>query len=467
MRPAIPTTAASTLLGTALGASVLALSTKALVVVIAGMVGAALAASSVATYYALVVTIPVQVELIGGVTVTKLLIPFCLAVVSFNALIGRGPWPTFACGPAGYLAGGFFISLPVSLMFEGRLVESFSELTIVAVYSSLFFLTLTFNRTPDQFRRLLWVIAIAGTVEAIITAAQVHYGFVMPGAWRSNLGEPTGEMVDGAISAIQDGKIRAEGTTDHPILLASYYLLTIPCTACLLLTEERPRKRFLLAGMVALMSYGWYYTFTRSSIIGFAVMAMVAAWFYSKAARMAIFVGIGLAFTGLLSYQTITESLSAGIQTFEKGSWFTNADINSASGSWQFRIESIVGGWNLLWAHPWLGVGFSQSIFHYTKYLPSWANHTFHPAAIHNVFLQVGSELGVVSLATFIGLWVWAFVCAKRGLHLPALRPYAVLMSAILLGQMAFLMITPMVREIWLTIPMAVALGYMNRTTEA
>lgn len=467
MRPAISTTAVSALLGAALGASVLAFSTKALVLMIAGMVGVALAASSVATYYTLVAMIPVQVDFIGGLTITKVLIPFCLAVVGFNALIGRGPWPTFTCGPAGYLAGVFLIASAVSPMLEGRLGESFADVAVVAVYGSLFFLTLTFNRTPDQFRRLLWVIAIAGTVEAVITAAQVHYGFVMPGAWRSNLGQPNQEAVDGAFTAILDGKIRAEGTTAHPILLASYFLMTIPCTACLFLIEVSRSKKLLLGGMIAVMSYGWYYTFARSSMIGFALMFAVGVAFYSKAARILVLVGIGLAITGFLSYQAISEPLSAGIQIFERQGWFANADINSASGSWQFRIESIVGGWNLLWAHPWLGVGFGQSMQHYTKYLPSWANHSFHPATIHNVYLQVGSELGVVSLAAFLGLWVWAFVCVRRGLRLPMLRPYAVLMCAILMGQMAFLMITPMVREIWLTIPMAVALGYMNQTADS
>ncbi|HBH79253.1 MAG TPA: hypothetical protein DDY39_05445, partial [Nitrospira sp.] len=221
------------LVGMALGTSVLAFSAKALLLLVAAMIGMALAASSVATYYALVTTIPVQVDFIGGLTVTKMIIPFCLAVVGFNALIGRGPWPTFTCGPGGYLAGVFLIASAVSPMIQEKPFQSLAEVAAVAVYGSLFFLTLTFNRTPEQFRRLLWVIAIAGTVEAVITAAQVHYGFVMPGAWRSDLGQTNQEMGDGAFSAILDGKIRAEGTTDHPILLASYYLLTIPCTACL------------------------------------------------------------------------------------------------------------------------------------------------------------------------------------------------------------------------------------------
>ena len=346
------------LIGVTLGTSVLAFSTKALVLLVAAIIGMALAASSVAAYYALVATIPVQVDFMGGLTITKLLVPFSIGVVVLNALSRRGPWPAILQGPASYLAWSFFVLSTVSLLYAEGIAHFPGEAAKVPVFASLFFFTLTFVRTPEQFHRLLWVNAIAGTVEAIITVAQAYFGFIMPGDWRNNLGLPIeGALDGGALTAMLEGKVRAEGTTAHPILLASYFLVTIPCTVCLFLTEASRAKKFLLAGMVALMSYGWYYTFARSSMIGFALMIVIALAFYSRAARIAIFVGIGLAVTGFLSYQAISEILSAGVQTIEKQGWFASADVNSANSSWQFRLESIVGGWNLFLAHPWFGVG--------------------------------------------------------------------------------------------------------------
>ena len=90
-------------------------------------------------------------------------------------------------------------------------------------------------------------------------------------------------------------------------------------------------------------------------------------------------------------------------------------------------------------------------------------SHSSHPSTIHNVFLEVASELGMFALAAFLGMWSWALISAKRALRHPELRSYAILMCSIILGQMAFLMITPMVREIWLTLPMAIAIGRMAR----
>lgn len=449
------------LIGGSLGASVLALSAKALAIVIAGSAFLSMTASAVFPYYILVSTIPVQVDLLGGVTVTKLITPLAIGLVAVNALIHRGPWPVLLRWPAGYLAGMFFLTSVVSLVLAEGLRGLPGEAAKIPVYGALFYLTLTFNRSPEDMRRLLWVITITGVGEALITAAQVRYGFVMPGDWRRNIGLPGEGGVDGAFMSISEGKVRAEGTTAHPIFLASFFLMAMPCTTFLLLSEKQLWIKVLLGTALCLMGYAWFYTFARSSVIGFALLILVALWFQSKLVRKLSLFLLVLMLAGGLSYQVVSEWFQVGVQTVESQSVFGKADLNEGSGSFAFRRESIVGGWNLFLANPWFGVGFGQAINHYVKYLPAWADHYYHPAVIHNMFLEVASELGVFSLFAFIGLWVWAFVSIKRGLNNPKVRPYAVLVGSILAGQMIFLMITPMVREVWLTLPMAMALGYM------
>lgn len=211
MKPSGQTYTIPTLLGATLGASVLALSTKALAIVIAGSAFLSMTTSAVFPYYILVATIPVQVDLLGGLTVTKLITPLAIGMVTINALIHRGPWPVLLRWPAGYLAGAFFLTSLLSLVLAEGLRGLPGEAAKIPVYGALFFFTLTFNRHPDDMRRLLWVITITGVGEALITAAQVHYGFVMPGDWRRNVGLPSEGGVDGAFMSISEGKVRAEG----------------------------------------------------------------------------------------------------------------------------------------------------------------------------------------------------------------------------------------------------------------
>ncbi|MEX5218538.1 MAG: O-antigen ligase family protein [Nitrospira sp.] len=453
-------------MGAGLGAMVLALSTKALGIVIAAIAFAAMTASSVVTYYVLVATIPVQVELLGGITITKLITPLAIGMVTLNAVARRGPWPTVFQWPAGHLAWMFFGTSIVSLSLADGVNHFPGEAAKVPVYASLYFLTLTFVRTPEDFRRLLWVITLTGAAEAIITAAQVHFGFVMPGDWRHNIGLPSEGGMDGSFMSMSEGKIRAEGTTAHPILLASFFLMAIPCAAFLFFQETRFRTKIILSGILALMLYAWFYTFARSSLIGFAILTMVTLWFRSRVVRKLSLVSVLFIIAGFLSYQVISEWLQSGIQSLEGQSPFGKADLNEGSASFEFRRESIAGGWNLFLAYPLFGVGFGQAINHYMPYLPSWASHPFHPAVIHNTFLEVASELGVFALFAFLGIWGWAFMSVKRGLRFSASRPYSILMLGILLGQMGFLMITPMVRELWLTLPMAIAIGQMQGLRE-
>jgi O-antigen ligase len=463
MKPTLTSFGVPVFVGAALGASVLALSVKALVIIAGIAVLMAMATSSVITYFILVTTLPMYMDVFGELTVTKLIVPLVIGMILFNALVRRGPWPVVTQWPAGYLAALFFLVSAASFFFTEH--ERFLpvEAYKIPVYAAFFFFTLTFIRTTDDFHRLLWVLVITGLVEAIITAAQVHYGFVMPGAWRTNIGLPIEGAMDGSFMSFQEGKIRAEGTTPHPIALASFFLLAIPCTTFLCLREVRPLIQSLLVGVLALMVYAWWYTFARSSVIGFAAVIVVALWFRSKVTRTLILIGIGILITGLLSYQVVSQWFETGIQTIESQSFLAKADLNEAGGSFQFRVESIVGGWNLFLAHPWLGIGMGGSILHYTKHLPAWAVSPVHPATIHNVFLEIASESGIFALGGFMGLWVWAFICLTRGLRLPEVRPYAMLMMSILVGQLAFLMITPLMREIWVTLPMAIAIGHMAK----
>lgn len=82
------------------------------------------------------------------------------------------------------------------------------------------------------------------------------------------------------------------------------------------------------------------------------------------------------------------------------------------------RIELFLTGKNIIVAHPWTGLGPSMVSRHYHDYagtdeFPSWIYQH-----LHNNFLHIAAEMGVITLLIWVALWVrlfWDFVGFVRG----------------------------------------------------
>jgi hypothetical protein len=85
------------------------------------------------------------------------------------------------------------------------------------------------------------------------------------------------------------------------------------------------------------------------------------------------------------------------------------------------RLSSILAGFSMFFDHPLFGVGFGQYGFHLERYLPYWAYYssefTYTPGdeglwpSSYSVYARFASELGVLGLVFWIGLWGW--MCRK------------------------------------------------------
>ena len=115
-----------------------------------------------------------------------------------------------------------------------------------------------------------------------------------------------------------------------------------------------------------------------------------------------------------------------------------------------------------MWAdNPIFGVGVGQSIDRSLEYLPSWGQREFGTQEeAHNAFLMAASESGIFALIAFAGLWIWAFRSLARASRDPDYRPFAKVLQIILCGQLVFILVTPIVREIYLTLGVAAAMGH-------
>jgi O-antigen ligase len=81
------------------------------------------------------------------------------------------------------------------------------------------------------------------------------------------------------------------------------------------------------------------------------------------------------------------------------------------------RLASIEAAMNMFLHRPFFGFGFGQFGFFFVKYLPSWAylsyeidNWIAKPVlwpTTYSVYARLASELGIVGLAWWAGLWLW------------------------------------------------------------
>ena len=457
-----PGFAAAALLALLLGYGAAEFGPKLLLLAVATPCALLLMARPQWCFWLLVASIPVTVELGSGVTVTKLLVPLVIASVLVNAVMRRCPWPnpigsvTAVTGTVFFAVVGLSVvlaTLGTNASFDS--IRANRELGAYATRMLLFVLTLSMLRSDNDVRNVSIAIVVAAVVEALVVIAQVHFRLVLPGDWRA-----------AAISNVEGttGDFRAEGTTAHPIYLAGYLQMVLPF-AVLVPLRAKPLGRIIAVVCCALLLYAWSLAVSRSSMLGIVAMVATALCVWSRVGRALV---LSAAVVFLLALAAHGWNLTDLAQTIEQlrhfGQGLRADQLQSTASSLQFRLESSAGGWNLFLANPFTGVGLGQAIHVYMAYLPAWATSPFHPQDIHNAFLGVAAETGFLGLGALLALWGLAL----RGIHAAwndaVLGAYARTLLVVLVGQAVFLALTPMVRDMWFTVPLGAALGQIMQT---
>ncbi len=410
-------------------------------------------------YYAIFASIPIALEVAGGLTVTTLVMPMAVMFLFLNACVHRCSWPISITGREAKFALLFFFSVVISGLLSANVGHAFKDGLVVIVFFIIFYTSLSYINDESSFRKIFWVLIITGVVEAIITVAQVKIGFTLPGKWRLTNME----------SADLGSEFRADGTTAHPILLAHFLLFTIVVSVAEIMWTQFFWKKVLLVIAVGLMLIAMYYAYSRTAFIALGVTVGMALLMRGKIWRNVILVAA--LFTVMFVLALKVHSIDDLLNRIEALSFFSSSasqlDLNPSSDSYGFRMEQFVASWGLFQDHPIIGVGFDQAIRYYEPYLPTWAVNYFHPQVIHNIFLQVMCELGIIGSIAFIGLWVSALLSIKNAWAHEQFGRYAKLIFLILIGQLVMGNMNPMMREIWLSLAMASAIGKLALTNKS
>lgn len=227
-------------------------------------------------------------------------------------------------------------------------------------------------------RRLFMVLLLSGTASSI-------YGVAMHllGKGEGSLGRSAGTfstvMTFGGITMI----------------LASLYTAFA--------VGERISAKIRIANCLAAAAaiLGLVFTFTRSSWLG--MLASSATIIYKSRKKWLVAFAAGMVVLVLL----VPSRYKARVESIWNPHYRTNVQ----------RMELLRGGWSILREHPVFGVGTRDLASLYREHMPEGAIYVH--GHMHNIFLQVAVQTGIVGLTAFCALFVCFFRLVWSNLRLP------------------------------------------------
>jgi len=258
--------------------------------------------------------------------------------------------------------------------------------------------------------------------------------------------------------------IRVGGLLGHPNAFATYLVMTLPFSILLWTKEHKMFTRLaafflFMIGVAVLLATG-----SRGGWVGFGLATLAAFSALMIYGKRVHFKRWKVAFLMILCFLSIS---IAGYPFIEKRLLIDDR------GSANSRIPMMIDAGVVIFDNPLLGVGINNYAISVSKYDVTGIHRAWQAVPVHNLFLLIGAESGIVAMLSFITFWI------VISLHVGYLirssdREYFVSGIAFMMSLTGFFMIHqvdpnyrfyPAVqREIWLIAGMIVAANRIARS---
>jgi O-antigen ligase len=210
----------------------------------------------------------------------------------------------------------------------------------------------------------------------------------------------------GAASEVADSAGRFQGGVGDPNYLAAVLVPAIMLAGGLAVWQM-PGQRMLLALATVIIALGLAATQSRGGLLAALVCAIIAfvIWRERRALIAAI---IALASTATAAYFLLRPS-----------AWARILESNQGSG----RVDIWTIAWRIVHTHPLFGVGFGQfpQVSPHYVLQPGALNYigliVENQIVVHNLYLALWVEGGVVGLLLFLAVILSSLVCAWRAVR--------------------------------------------------
>jgi O-antigen ligase len=338
-----------------------------------------------AAYY---LTFASAVSILFSIAVSQILLGLSVAALLLAGVRLRFP-------PIKLPLGLFMLGTVISLAFSADPMAGRPQIRKFFVFLILLVMSSTFT-TIEKLRRL----AMAWFVVAAIAGALSLFQFWQKLEAARRLGRG---FYDYYVAE------RITGFMGHWMTFGGLEMMVLLMLAAFLLFAPPARRwTWLWLGCTALISAGLVLGFTRSIWIATAVAGLYLLWCWKKwlvvVAPLVTLAGIWI-LSGPLKERAVSV-LEPKVRV----------DSN------QHRMVTWRTGWEMIKAHPWLGVGPEHVKLHFDEYVPrdiprplpeGWYGH------LHNIYLHYAAERGIptmLALMWMLGKILWDFLRALRRL---------------------------------------------------
>lgn len=259
------------------------------------------------------------------------------------------------------------------------LTESVRFITYIFMY---FIIKYEFNN-KKQINTLIACYIFISFILCCLGVVQYFTGFALEGIF---------------LTAYESGKsVKIAATLYNPNAYAAYLILIIFPLIMLSVYEKNKNKKILYILFSILVFTNLLMTFSRNAVLGFGLGLLVLVIIYS--------------------YKLIFALGGFGIVIFFIPSVFQRIkSVTNMSGN-VIRIKLWKTALMMIKEHPILGVGNGNYVTRYNEYIFKYKDlryYSYRNFPAHNSYLKVQSELGIIGIASFLGILITALFRIRK-----------------------------------------------------
>ena len=273
----------------------------------------------------------------------------------------------------------------------------------------VYWLVVNAVRDLRTLRGTFWLLLAAGSLLSVLCLYQD-----LTGSYRQEFGglayrnfQVSDEPVEPTVVQRRQQWDRAQGPVDEPNRFAQILIVLVPLAAFLFRTAPSPSHRLLAALLGGLTLTGVGLTLSRGGLLTLALLAIAMALLRWVRGWQVTAGAVAL----LIVFSAVSPFFLARVRSIAEAAHVLGGDPyqrQEADGAIRGRVTEMLAALHVFRDHPVLGVGPGQfARFYFQRYAAN-ADIKFRDIAVprraHNLYLEMGAELGLLGLGTFLAL---------------------------------------------------------------